>query len=74
MANTPPVIYAVVNGAYLLPLDDAVILLHVLAKATLVNQTWKSDTPYKLAAGNKSTRLEALTIAQHAAIFLEEPA
>ena len=73
MADTTPVIYAVVNGEHLLPLDDAVVLLRMLAKATAVSNTWKSDTPYKLSV-NKTTRLEALTIAQHAAIYLEEPA
>ena len=73
MADTPPVIYAVVSGEYLLPLDDAVTLFRMLAKATTVCQTWKTDAPYRLSP-NETTKLEVLTLAQHAAIFLEEPA
>jgi hypothetical protein len=67
-----PALYAVVDQEYMLPLDDAIDLLRMLARATPVQSLYTQDTPYKVSEYKKGDHtLRLLTTAQHAAIFLE---
>jgi hypothetical protein len=68
-----PVTYAVV-GDYMLPLEEAFNLVRMLNKAVVVNNTYNDVAPYKRPARPRQIKLEVLTTAQHAAVFLEEPA
>lgn len=64
--------WAVVEGSYLLPLDDAVDLMRLLSRAQRVERNWggNSSAPFKAAAASQELTLLALTIGQYAAVQL----
>lgn len=65
--------WAVVEGSYLLPLDDAVDLMRLLSRAQRVERNWggnSSAAPFKAASASQELTLLALTIGQYAAVQL----
>jgi hypothetical protein len=71
MNDKPTEEYAVVDDQYLLPLEDAVALIRILAKSKAVSRTYKDDVPYKPSEYGKMRTLTTITLAQYAAIHLE---
>ena len=75
MPTPEPTVYAVVDQEYMLPFEDAIALLRILAKSTPVSSNYNETVPFRLSQYKKGDHsLRVLSVAQHAAVHLEEPA
>jgi hypothetical protein len=65
---------AIVDGRYLLPMDAAVQMLALMAKATHVTREYRSGSGYvyKFSTQTVEISLSPLTVAQVAAMNLED--
>lgn len=75
--DTPPAVeaYVVIDNSYMLPFDDGIELLRLLAKAQKVSYNYGSGSsttaPYKLQKDNNDVSLKIVTLAQYAIMCMD---